>query len=1176
MRIRSLEISGFKSFGERAVLQFGQGISAIVGPNGCGKSNVVDAIRWVMGEQNPRHLRGRLMEDIIFSGTEIKQPVGMAEVVMLLDNTDRRGPTGFADFNEIQIARRLYRSGESEYLINKIPVRMRDVMDFFLDTGVGTRGYTIVEQGQIAGIVSNKPEERRVIFEEAAGIGKYRARRRETENKLKNTEQNLLRVTDILGELKRQIGSLDRQAQKATRYKKLSASIRDLELVVSREELSAEDTKVRDAKSQFEVARTRSVALDAQVSRAEAAVAEERKAHVDRERELQSSNDRLFALRSEIQALQSRIEYERREREGLQRLMDERDVEIKSLEEQADAHTSSLNSLVEELSCLTERLQTEEVSLREREQALQQQTEALASLQGRREAAQARIMSCSTEVGTLESRIESFDERHQELEQSARKNDERLEARSLEVESFQREEIGLGDRLRQSMSDQDELGRRLADVIRAHQDAVEMQQNLQVQLASTRETVQQIVARYDLLEEAEREESERVAETLERLPDAQRRVLKGRVADVLRIEDGLEAALEAVLGPVVDAVIASDADGALQLLDWFKRSVSARATVLPLDGGDVRPRSGFVPLGEPLLRYVHSKPPFEGVAARLLSDVYLVDSLDEAVKRFSSSDTNAVFVTREGELLDRMGVLTGGAGAPAGAVARAAELRRLGGERTTLLAEVDRLEQMVATQIGRAKELDRETENTRNRRHTAELAVVNVEKDLERVRERGKEAAEFLEEHRSGKEKISGQLQVLQQDRGQAAERLQALITERSTAETERDQLATEIGSLSRDVERLEKQVVQDRIRLAEQGARRDQLVESRNRVQTSLTDANDWLTRRREEVRTARERCEELETSATEAMSALTAKTRDEDQFREAQEALREAYNSSGQRLETTESESRTAIQEREALREDLARTEMALHEAQMRREQLIERIDERYGLNLAEYEPPAEALEGDPKERARELEKLRSSLRSLGEVNLGALEEYEEVSERFRYLGEQKADLELSIERLRNAIGRINRTSRTRFRETFEAVNEEFKRLFPKMFKGGKAHLSLTEAEDVLDSGIEITAQPPGKKLQNVNLLSGGEKSLTALALLTAVFTVKPSPFFLLDEVDAALDDANVGRFNEMLKEMSKTSQFLVITHNKGTIEISDTLYGVTMQRPGVSTLVTVDLKQ
>ena len=1173
MRIRSLDILGFKSFVDRTVLAFDEGISAIVGPNGCGKSNVVDAVRWVMGEQNPRHLRGRMMEDVIFAGTASRPAVGMAEVVLTLDNSNGRAPAEYSAFSEIQIARRLYRSGESEYLINKVPCRLRDILDFFTDTGIGIRGYTIVEQGQIAAILSTRPEERRIIFEEAAGIGKYRERRRETERKLAATEQNLVRMTDILGELRRQISSLERQSRKAKRYKELAARVRDLELAVTWEAFRSDAARLAGAEGEHEDLRASTAALDAKVARAEANLEAERSRHLNREQELQRASEQLYTLRTEIQSLESRVEYERREREGLLRLAGEREVEGEELEALLSANEAALGETLEESSCLDERIQTERAQLAEREGVLREQTESMAALQGRREALQSRLVDLSAESATLESRSEALEDRRGEVELRLRQNEEPLEARALEIEGFRREELALEARVREALAEKDDLGRHLADVLRAHaQGSAELEQ-LRGEVSSARERLQQASARLEALREAAKLESTRVDEVLERLPAERRRYVHGILSDVLCAEAGLEPALEAVLAGRLDGVLVEDSKSALALLDWFRKEDAGRATLLSMSPPDAT-EHGFVPLGRPLLDFVSPSPPFRPLVQRLLRDVYLVEDLTVAVERFGVQDPPAVFVTREGELLDRSGALTGGTRVPPGALSRPDEIRRLEEEFQTLETSNVEMERAMAVEVGRLGELAAEIEITRNRYHTAELAVVNLERDLERLRERAKEAIEFVYEHRELKQQLDSQIVRMVRERGQVEERAAVIASGRADAERLRGELSQEIAALGRELERGERRLVQYRVELAELTTRREQLRETEARLQNAVGEGRDWLTRRREDVRSARERAEQLARSAAEASRLLAQRIREEENVRAGQESLRQTYEASRCELEAAEAGVRAVARERDAAREKLSSSELVVQEARLRRDQLIERILERYGIDLATYEPPAEHLAGEPAARQAELAQLRESLQSLGDVHLGAIEEYEEVSERCRYLGEQKADLELSIERLRNAIARINRTSRARFRETFEAVNAEFQRMFPRLFSGGRAHLALTEVDDVLEAGIEISAQPPGKRLQNVNLLSGGEKTLTAIALLMAVFVVKPSPFFLLDEVDAALDDANVTRFNQLLKEMSKISQFLLITHNKGTIEIADTLFGVTMQAPGLSNLVTVDL--
>ncbi|MEE9282439.1 MAG: chromosome segregation protein SMC [Myxococcota bacterium] len=1174
MRIRSVEITGFKSFAERTVLAFEGGISAIVGPNGCGKSNIVDAIRWVMGEQNPRYLRGRLMEDVVFAGTDSKPPVGMAEVVMTLDNSDGLAPGIYKDFAEIQVARRLYRSGESEYLLNRVPCRLRDITDFFMDTGVGTRGYTVVEQGRVAEIVSTKPEERRFIFEEAAGIGKYRQRRRESESKLRATEQNLLRVTDILGELRRQIASLDRQAHRANQYKKLKARERDLELVVAREECGEHTARLASAESELESLRSDAVELDARVARAEARLEESRISHLERERALQKTSEDLFELRSSIQSVESRIEYRRRERKSLLALAEERETEVEQLRERLGSNTSSLNQMIGDFAGTDQALADDAAELESRETRLREHGERLSALYGRREALQNRLVELAAEEATLGSQARALEDRSRELERRVRESEAVLEASSQHAERLRREELTLERDLRGTLAERDSLGWQLGQQLRAVEQGETDLAVARSELETVRAGAEKASARLATLNEIERRESQRVSDAIEQFPETQRRRIRGALSGLIRVEDGLETALEAALEGVLDAIVVDDAGAALDLLGWLRKEQSARATLLPASPATSGERAAAVAVGRPLLDLVSVERPYRPLVERLLGDVLLVEDLGEVLSRFGTETPRAVFVTREGETLDRRGALTGGLRAPPGALSRAGEIGRLGEALAELETRREALETGTGRAVNRVAEAQSELENARSRAHTAELAVVNFEKDLERMRERTKEALESLEEHRAAKSVLISQLDRVNEEQEANARGLGGIERQHGEVQSQADELREQIAEQSREQERLEQRLVQARIELAELGARHDQFREARDRLQAAVDEGRQWIARRGEEVRAARDRGGSLASSTSADERELATLIREEEERRTAQESLRVAYQSRSAEIESAEADLRATGRERETLRERQASAGLALREARMHCDQVTTRIRERFDVDITRYAPPAEHLEGAPEERERELERLRQGLRTLGEVHLGAIEEYEEVSERNRFLTEQRADLETSIERLRNAIARINRTSRARFRATFEAVDAQFQQIFPRIFNGGRAHLSLTDSADVLEAGIEITAQPPGKRLQNVNLLSGGEKALTALSLLMAVFAVKPSPFFLLDEVDAALDDANVGRFNELLLERAESSQFLLVTHNKGTIEIAHTLFGVTMQERGLSKLVTVDL--
>ena len=1227
MRIKSLEISGFKSFADRAVLAFQPGITGIVGPNGCGKSNVVDAMRWCMGEQAPRRLRGKGMEDVIFAGAELRGATGMAEVVITFDNSEGRAPAAFSGYPEIQIARRLYRSGESEYRINKTPCRLRDVHDFFRDTGIGTRGYTIVEQGQIASIVSAKPEDRRHLIEEAAGIGKYKARRQEAERKLEATEQNLLRVSDVLAEIRRQIASLERQARKAARYKRLQARVKLLELSLAaddRRELLAE---IADAERRLGVLRDEVQAGELRVAEREADLERVRLELAERERAVVASSEALFALRGEIKQLESRIEYEQRERETLALSRESREEERASLRAQLGAAQAEERAAAEELAHLEAQLATEQAALGEAEGLVREAGEALRRLEGEREALNPRLVEALTGIARAEDRIAALGDRVAEIARRLRSTDEAIEVQQSEASRVDQEQRRLEEGLNNLLAERDRLMNALRQATLRHErasaelrasaerlrEARERASGRAARLASLRE----VLARAEDLgggtrQQGEQGEGVRAAHGL-----------RGLVRDVLEAEPEAERAVEAVLRERAEALVASGLEGALAALERVREAGAGRA-VFVLDAGDEGPRGGggFVPLGTPLLERVRAQAGYEAVARTLLGGAYLVPDLGEVRKVYGGGTLPATFVTPAGDLLSPEGVLSGGGEGGSGVLARAREVRDL--EREVAATEAE-LAGLVAAHGAAELELAQasdELDNLRNRHHTAALAVASHEKDLERSRERLKATLEAHDGRTAERSELVAESEALEAAREALGRRLDALRVERAESQRALDALSVRIGQAARELQRCEGALTERRVGHAARVEKRDRLAAVRTRALEAAREAEAWIARRGREIEEMEARQAQLASSSEEARGRLAEKLREEDAAREHADRARDAFEATAADVRSREDELRQLRAEGFARRERVQATELELRERGLRLEQVEQRVRDRWQLELAGWTPPApgepvvpiaeppadaageaaggslggegaEASEGEApepiglsrsdaewatrprEERLRHLEEVGKRMHALGDVNVGAIEEHEELAERQRFLSEQKSDLENTVAQLREAIARINRASRKRFRETFDAVNERFQQNFPRLFRGGKASLALTEAEDVLDAGVDIVAQPPGKRLQNVNLLSGGEKTLTALALLVSLFQVHPSPFFLLDEVDAALDDANVGRFNEIVREMSSQSQFLVITHNKSTIEIADVLYGVTMEEKGVSKVVSVQLR-
>jgi chromosome segregation protein len=1218
LRIKSLELNGFKSFIDRTVLHFERGITAVVGPNGCGKSNVVDGMRWAMGEQSPRRLRGKSMEDVIFAGSEGRAPVGVAEVVITFDNSDGSGPPAFSGWNEIQVARRLYRSGESEYYLNKTPCRLRDVQDLFRDSGMGAKGYTIVEQGHIAEIVSAKPEERRELIEEAAGIGKYKARRREAESKIRSTEQNLLRVTDVLAEIRRQINAIERQAKKAARYKRLRETWRVLELSLfadDRRELLAETEAARERQRRL---LERVTGLTTKLAERELALEQHRLELVESERALSQDTEVLLALRSEIKDCEGRIEYGRRERENHADTIAARREELIRLRTQLETQESEAADAETQLRAVESAVASEGEAVARAEGAARSAREELQALEREREAGSHALVEVLTAIARAEDRLSAVDDRRAAIDARLRSADESLEVGQVEVSRADHEQRALEEGLRNLLSERDRLMGAVRAALEGHEQAAARAREASLRLREAREAREIRRARLASLREllARREDlGEGTRSLLASEAGGRDLGVRGLVRDLIEVDRDAERAVEAVLAECAEAVVVEDARSAVAALARLRESGAGRGVFVAL--ADPAPVSqGFVPLGEPLLAHVRARAGFEALARRLLGGANLVESLEQVLEVYGGGRIPATFVTPDGCVLAPDGVVRGGdPRAGGGLIARVREVRELEAEVASLDAGVAQAETAhAAAESALARAAD-ELDNLRSRHHTAALAVANHEKDLERSRERVKALGEAHEGRVVERSELLATVEALVSERKALEARLAEARQQRATRQRELDALGLRIGSSGREVLRLETVATERRVEHAGRAQRRDQLRLGFERAGAAATETRAWILRREQEIASAETRREELATQIQEAQERLEQRLGQEEAARSGLDARREAYDRAGAAAGELEGEVRNLRGEIAAQREGAGQAELAVRETALRLAHLEDSVREKWEVELASWSPPPLAAEpaapeeapaepaaapgaegGEEEEpapdaardaranarlahlpgedRRRELEDVRKRIQALGEVNLGAIEEHEELSERFRFLSEQKQDLDATLASLQDAIQRINRTSRKRFRETFEAVSKRFSENFPRLFRGGKASLSLTETEDVLEAGIEIMAMPPGKRLQNVNLLSGGEKTLTAIALLIAIFQVKPSPFFLLDEVDAALDDANVGRFNEIVREMAQDSQFVLITHNKRTIEVADVLYGVTMERRGVSKLVAVEL--
>jgi len=1173
MKLKRLEITGFKSFLDRTSLVFDAGVSGIVGPNGCGKSNIVDAIRWVMGEQSARNLRGRAMEDVIFGGSESRRPLGMAEVSLILDNSAGLAPPSFREYGEIQVTRRLFRNGDSEYLLNRTPCRLLDITELFMDTGVGTRAYSIIEQGKIGLIINSKPEERRAIIEEAAGVTKFKSRKKAAQRKIEATRQNLLRLGDIITEVRRQMTSLKRQAQRAERFREYREELRGIELQFALRQYAEFAARAEQLEAALQTEGGEAAALENAMASAEHELDEVRLEHVEREKQTAAGQEKVFHLGSAIQKLEGRLGLVGREIETLER-------ERQRLATEQSDITARLTAGEEE-SVLLEAGKVDRLRDLEREAAQLADAEARqaelavreTTLNQQLDEARARLYQVLTHLTRLTGHQEEATRRLRALAELAQRNRqdavsvrdqfERSQARSLEMAGQLAGLEGARDLLQaERIRLQDEL-------VRLRRQTEETENLLLVR----REELSRQRSRLESLEQLERnlDGYGRGVRTL--LADAtQRGRVRGLLADTLDVPAEYEVAVEAVLGERLQALLAGSTADARSALD-FLRQGDGRCTFL-LPEFPSPPAPDFA-VGLSLAGVIAPLAKNGDLIRALLGGVYLVEDLSPHLQ--SGLPAGVTLVSGEGDLLTHRGELTGGGKRllDQGLLHKKREMKELSAQVNRLEAEVGALQTSREQLRNDALATEAGLRGAEGAFHQQEIRLLDHQKDqsgleqeLARLQER-LEVLSFEEDQlHEEEESLLRSRQEAEAGRGEGERDRAAL----ETAQAELQVAAQELRGQMETVRQLvtSRKVILAGLREREESSRvhaerlqrqAEELAVRREGLSREFAEAGERQVALQDEVRTLRDELERLLVGHREEEVALVR--------------LRERFEETRQGIEQREARLKELRAGMTLVREALATRQLANRELELEREHLRQGFLERYRIDLADElaQGLAEAS-FDPVAAAGRRDGLQRKIDEIGEVNLTAIDEYRDMEERHQFLAAQQDDLQRSLDGLQAAIAKINRTTRRRFRETFDQVNARFREVFPRLFNGGQAELRLTDEQDLLETGIDIVAQPPGKKLQNVSLLSGGEKALTAVSLIFAIFLIKPSPFCLLDEVDAPLDDANIGRFNDLVAEMSALSQFIIITHNKRTMEIADNLYGITMEEPGVSKLVSVRL--
>ena len=1178
MYLKALEIQGFKSFPDKTVLNFGEDITAIVGPNGSGKSNISDAIRWVMGEQSAKGLRGAKMEDVIFGGTEKRSQVGFAQVTLVLDNTEHIFPT--MEESEVSVTRRYYRSGESEYYINRQSVRLKDVTELFLDTGMGREGYSIIGQGKIDEILSAKSGERREIFEEAAGISKFRHRKEEAERKLERTEENLVRINDKIAELELQVDPLREQAEKAKKYLVLRDELRLLEISVWLENLEALKADARKLEADFRAAEEERdkarAALDALYAEGEQYSEKMREKDLEAERirtesaaleeQIREKESAAAVLESTIAHNQENIDRaaaELAEAEsrsgGLARQAEEQEARVAEIDRQIGALHGALDDLLQQAQAMAE-------------QAGGAQTEA-ERLRGQEAMAVAAAADARAELAAAAAEREQIAERREDAERDKAAAEEQLQSARQEAKENRRR-----------LEDARDEAEAAANVITGH--SLRMEERKKRAAAASERRVQltmdagALENRRRLLTEMEKE-YEGFSKAVKLVCHGQSglRGIHGPVANLVKTDGKYSLAIEIALGAGLQNIVVDREEDAKAAIHYLKQRDGGRATFLPLTairGEELRERGvenefGFVGLASRLVAF---DPKYQNIIFNLLGRTVVAEDLDCGIAMARKYRNAFRIVTLDGQVINRGGSMTGGSTSrSAGVLSRAAELERLTAKSAAMqakLAEAKQAEEDTARELAASQY---ELETAEAQRRQAEDEVLRLEGTKGQYDLLLRSLEENVENLTGELESLAGRLE----DNAARSAAAQAEIEKQEAAAAEARAQAE--AALSGQTELLEKsgalaeEISAKKSDLAALTAERDATARSAADLRALCADLSGDRAQKEQMVETYRRNIAEAEAEIGRLKASLEALASQGGTFRQRLAAINDEKNA----LEAERTAKNRAGQE---MNENLLNLERAVAKLDQRRatsameeKQILDRLWEHYELSHSDAQAQRIELESVPKANRR-IGELKRDIAALGTPNIGAIEEYDRVNTRYTYLTDQRNDVEKAKGELETIIGEITAEMTRIFAEQFKLLSESFQTTFQELFGGGQAKLELEDEENILGCGIEIKAQPPGKTLKTISLLSGGEKAFVAIALYFAILKVHPTPFCVMDEIEAALDDANVTRYARYMRTLAGRTQFIVITHRRGTMEEADVLYGVTMQEQGVSKILTINL--
>ncbi|QZY57093.1 chromosome segregation protein SMC [Crassaminicella profunda] len=1184
MYLKKVDIHGFKSFADKIGIEFEKGVTGIVGPNGSGKSNISDAIRWVLGEQSAKTLRGSRMDDVIFAGTTERKPVGMAEVSLTLDNESNKLPV---DYSEVTVTRRVYRSGESEYYLNKSLCRLKDIREIFMDTGVGVDGYSIIGQGRIDEILNNKSGNRRLLFEEAAGIVKYRSRKEESEKKLENTNQNLTRVDDIIRELKLRIEPLKAQSEKAKAFLEVQGELKDLEINLFIHELETLKYDIEALKEQQNIIRN-------QLNH----YSEDKK---EIEGEYEETKKNMEEIDASIQQLQNNIfetMHLMEKKEGELGLCNEKVLNItentKRLNNEIKEIDENKNNLLIQLDEMKDHLKNESEFLEDTKNHLQnklndfnQVRNILEKKEEDMEKSKETVIEILNSAATIKSEMHSLITFQNNIIKRQRQIEEEKKNLETHTESLKKEEETVQEQLKKIKNEFENLNEERNFVDLEIEKSNKLMKENKVQEEQFRQRIQEKQTRKKLLEEMEKEYEGFHKSVKNTLIHAKKnphlgKGIYGVVAELIDVPKGFEVAVEVALGSAMQNIVCERTDDANRVIHYLKKNKLGRVTFLPMDRfkkkilhrENIEQVKGFLGFAIDMIGFSDD---YENVVNYLLGKVLFVDKIENGIVLSKRIGNKYKIVSLDGDIINPSGAITGGSyrSKTLNILSRKREIEELGSSIKDLTVEYEEkvkfthesenklvdLKQKLNEQDHLLKEKEIAFINTENKKNQLEKEIKNYQESICRiVSEIEQLDMDQLETDKDIKIK-QVEIEKLESKEKEIQDKVLNSKSSYEEERTQKEKLSSEVTNVKIKIASLEqkKQHVDQDIKIATSKIK--ELDGLKNNKQTEINQ----LIKNKESL------LEQLNGLKIEMKDADVLKKQCEFNLGQEKSKRKEVYKN----FEEVEENLKKINEMVAELQDSFHKIEVKLTRLEMQQESYFNKLWETYEITYVEALTYKKENINLP-ESSKRIKVLKKKIRDLGSVNLNAIDEYEEVMERYEFLTVQKEDLTAAIDSLKKVIKEMENTMRTQFAESFEKIRENFDEVFKKLFGGGKAQLKLDDEGDILSSKIEIIAQPPGKKLQNLSLLSGGERALTAIALLFAILKVKPTPFCILDEIEAALDDANVYRYADFLKEFSKETQFIVVTHRKGTMESVDALYGVTMQEHGVSKLVSVKLTE